>query len=409
MIIKLAYRNIWRNRRRTLITAASVFFAVLLAIFMKSIQKGAWENMQKSVISYYYGYLQIQGSEFRETPSIDNTIVIDSGLMQQISSYDNVVNITPRLESFALASLGNATKGSLILGIDPEKEMKMNKVHDRLVSGHFLKNIEANEVVIAEGLQKYLDASLGDTLVLIGQGFRGSNAAGKYEIVGTVKLGAPELNNQVLYLPLVTAQNLFGVSDRVSSAVLSLRKKNEDQVLKLEMEISQALDTSRYDVLSWQELMPELVQARSVDEAGSKLILYILYILIGFGIFGTVIMMIKERQYEFGVMVSIGMKRWQLSLIIWLEVLMMGLIGTLVGMIFSIPLVLYFQSFPIRFSGRMMEAYERFGLVPELPAILDFQIFLSQAWVVALIVSAISLYPIYKISHLKPMEAMRDN
>jgi ABC-type lipoprotein release transport system permease subunit len=407
MITKIAFRNIWRNRRRTLITAASVFFAVMLAVFMQSIQKGAWDNMQQSVIKYYFGYAQIQDKAFWDDQTIENTFILPNEQINAIEQMDNVKLLIPRLETFALVSYKSATKGALMLGIDPMKEEELSKVSERMIEGQFLENSTEASVLLSEGLAEYLSAQVGDTIVLLTQGFRGSNAAGKYDVRGIVRFGSPELNDQVLYLPLQTAQYFLRADDRLSSVVLHLKEHHSDALQKTVNEVKMQIDTSELTVKNWESMMPELVQARLVDEAGSKLILFILYILIGFGIFGTIIMMLKERAYEFGVLVSIGMKRRQLSLILWLEVLFIGLIGTIAGCIAASPIVYYFKINPIRFSGDMMEAYEKFGVTPVLPAAFDLSIFLSQALVVALIISLISLYPILKIMRLNPMESMR--
>lgn len=408
MITKIAFRNIWRNKRRTLITAASVFFAVLLSVFMSSIQKGAWDNMQESVIKYYFGYAQIQQEDFWEDQTINNTFVLKDTLREKIMQLPNVKGLIPRLESFALVSLEKSTKGALLLGIDPPLEEELSKVSERVIQGEYLDHSSENAVLLSEGLAEYLSATQGDTIVLLTQGFRGANAAGKYAVKGIVRFGSPELNEQVLYLPLETAQYFLRSDNRLSSAVLRLDEHYPDALASTIDAVNSALSETELEVLDWKKMMPELVQARMVDEAGSKLILLILYILIGFGIFGTIIMMLKERSYEFGVMVSIGMKRRQLSVILWLEVLFIGLLGTLAGCLGAVPLVYYFQENPIRFSGKIMEAYEKFGVTPVLPAKLDPEIFLTQALVVAFIVSLISLYPIIQILKLNPMQAMRE-
>ncbi len=408
MITKIAFRNIWRNKRRTLITAASVFFAVLLSVFMSSIQKGAWDNMQESVIKYYFGYAQIQQKDFWEDQTINNTFVLKDSTREKIMQTPNVTGLIPRLESFALVSLNKSTKGALLLGIDPSLEEDLSEVSKRIIQGEYLKSKDQQAVLLSEGLAEYLSAARGDTIVLLTQGFRGANAAGKYEVKGIVRFGSPELNEQVLYLPLETAQYFLRADRRLSSAVLRLDNHQPAALERTLEALSDKLSDTELRAMDWKKMMPELVQARMIDEAGSKLILLILYILIGFGIFGTIIMMLKERSYEFGVMVSIGMKRRQLSLILWLEVLFIGFLGILAGCLGAIPLVYYFQENPIRFSGEIMEAYEKFGVTPVLPAKLDPEIFLTQALVVVFIVSLISLYPIIQILKLNPMRAMRE-
>ncbi|HKL32750.1 MAG TPA: hypothetical protein VJ919_09455, partial [Tangfeifania sp.] len=131
--IKLAWRNIWRNKRRTLITAASIFFAVLIAILMRSFQLGSYDNMIDNFVESYSGYIQVQHDDFWEKKSINNTIEFTDSLQQKITGTQNVEAVFPRLESFALASSGNSTKGAMVMGIVPEKENEMTKAEDKIV------------------------------------------------------------------------------------------------------------------------------------------------------------------------------------------------------------------------------------------------------------------------------------
>lgn len=404
MLIQLAWRNIWRNRRRTFITMASILFAVLFASFMESIQKGAWDYMINSVVNYYFGYAQVQEKGYWDEQSIDKAFPLDDSLQQLSSSVREVQAVVPRLESFALASAGNKTAGIMVIGIDPAVEDSMTKLRSRIVQGEYLESGDV-ATLLAEGVAENLGLSIGDTVVFISQGYRGVNAAGKYPVKGIANFGSPELNKQMAYLPLEEAQYFYGAPGLVTSLALKLDSPNDIQpAIKA---LRSQLDTSVYDVLDWKEMLPDLVEAKAVDSAGNVIIYVILYLIIAFGIFGTILMMVKERKYEFGVLIAIGMKRWQLGISVWLEVIMLGLIGALAGILASMPLVWYFQVNPIRFTGDYAAAMEQFGFEPIFPAIFQAQIFLMQAFFVFLLTAIMALYPIWKIRKLQPVQAMR--
>lgn len=404
MLIQLAWRNIWRNRRRTFITMASILFAVLFASFMESIQKGAWDYMINSVVNYYFGFAQVQEKGYWDEQSIDKAFPLDDSLQQLSSSVREVQAVVPRLESFALASAGNKTAGIMVIGIDPALEDNMTKLRSRIVQGEYLESGDV-ATLLAEGVAENLGLSIGDTVVFISQGYRGVNAAGKYPVKGIANFGSPELNKQMAYLPLEEAQYFYGAPGLVTSLALKLDSPNDIQpAIKA---LRSQLDTSVYDVLDWKEMLPDLVEAKAVDSAGNVIIYVILYLIIAFGIFGTILMMVKEREYEFGVLIAIGMKRWQLGISVWLEVIMLGLIGALAGILASMPLVWYFQVNPIRFTGDYAAAMEQFGFEPIFPAIFQAQIFLMQAFFVFLLTAIMALYPIWKIRKLQPMQAMR--
>lgn len=403
MLFKMAWRNIWRNRRRTFITAASILFAVLFASFMDSLQRGAWDNMINNVVNYYFGYVQVHQDGYWEEQSIDKAFPLADSL-EQVGAVEGVEAVLPRLESFALAAAGETTSGVLVAGILPDVENRMTDLENRLVEGEYLT--EGDEaVLVASGVAEKLGLSLGDTLVLISQGYRGVNAAGKYPIKGIAKFGSPDLNKQMVYLPLPAAQYFYGAPGLATS--LALKLGGQEDIKPVVAALRTQLDTSAYEVMDWEELLPDLVQARELDTAGNIIVYFILYMIIAFGIFGTILMMSKEREYEFGVLISIGLQRWQLALSVWIEVILLGVLGAVSGILLSMPIVYYFKVNPIRFGGEMASSLEKFGFEPIFPATFDLQIFLTQALYVFILTAVLALYPIFKIRKLQPVQAMR--
>lgn len=406
MLLKLAWRNIWRNKRRTFITAASVLFAVFLSIFMRSIQQGAWDNMLDNVVNFYFGYAQVHTKGFNEEQTINKAFVMDEAL-PKLKNIPSLKGIVPRLESFALAAKGDATRGVLAIGIDPEQENAMTKLSERLVEGRYL-DADDKAVLISTGVGKYLNLGVRDSIILISQGYHGVNAAGKYPIKGLVKFASPDLNKRMVYLPMKEAQWFYGADHLVTSLVLDIDgKKNIPAVLQ---KAKTQLDTTKYEILDWQEMIPEIVEAKDLDTAGSLMILLLLYLIVGFGIFGTILMMTQERLYEFGILMSIGMKRVHLAIVLWLEILFVGLIGAIAGMLVAYPVVQYFAIHPIDLSSMgegAKETYEKFGMEPIIPALVEPSIFIEQAVVIFLIALVVGFYPLLKIARLKPIEAMK--
>ncbi len=404
MLLRLAWRNIWRNKRRTAITAASILFAVLFATFMEAIQKGAWDHMISSVVNYYYGYVQVHEEGYWEEQSINKAFALADSLEQLKEEVPEIKEVLPRIESFALASTGKHTSGVMVVGIDPEREDEMTNLKSRILEGRYLEAQE-QAALVAEGVADKLELSVGDTIVLISQGYHGVNAAGKYVIKGLVDFGSPELNKQMVYLPLSVAQYFYGASGLVTS--LALKLEEQDDIEPAMKALYNRLDTTTYEVMDWEEMLPDLVEAKAMDSAGNVIIYFILYLIIAFGIFGTILMMTKEREYEFGVLISIGMHRWQLGLTVWMEVIMLGLLGAFLGILASIPFVWYFNVNPLKFSGEYAAAMENFGFEPIFPTKFAPEIFLTQALLVFIITGILAIYPLFKIGRLKLVEAMR--
>ncbi len=404
MLFKLARRNIWRNKRRTLITAASIMFAVMAAVSVSSLQSGVWDNMVNNVVNFYFGYAQVHQEGYWEDQSINKAFAVSDEVKAIQTDNPEIKQLVPRVESFALASYESQTFGVLVIGTNPEAEQGMTGLQDRVREGDYFRADE-DEVLVAVGVAEKLKLGVGDTIVLISQGYRGVNAAGKYVISGLVEFGSPELNKQMVYLPLETAQEFFGAEGLVTSVALDMEsRKGLAQIVN---NVKSSLPDGEYEVLDYKEMLPELLEAKEMDEASSKIVLWVLYLIIAFGIFGTILMMTKERQYEFGVLTSIGMNRWKLAFSVWMEVVLMGLLGAIMGMLVSLPIVLYLHYNPIRLTGDFASAYENMGLEPLMPMALDASIFWSQAVLIFVITTLLAVYPIWKIMQLKPVEAMR--
>ncbi|MEO0341419.1 MAG: FtsX-like permease family protein, partial [Bacteroidota bacterium] len=308
------------------------------------------------------------------------------------------------LESFALASSGNNTSGALVIGTTPEKEDQVTELSSRITQGDYLST-DDKAVLIAEGMSEQLKIGLGDTLVLIGQGFRGVNAAGKYPVKGIVNFGSPELNKQMVYMPLAEAQWLYGAEGRLTSLAFGLKSANK--VKSTLQALESQLDTSAYEIMDWEAMLPDLVEARTLDSGGNVVVYFILYLIIAFGIFGTILMMTKERSYEFGVLVSIGMRRMKLARIVWLEIFFLGLLGASLGILLSIPLVAYFNINPMEFTGSYSSTMERFGFEAVFPTLFRWDVFAIQALVIIIMTSILGLFPFYTLNKLKPVQAMR--
>jgi len=390
-----------------MITAASIFFAVLFSSFMNSFQKGVWDRMIENFLSSYFGYIQVQGKSYWEEQSLDYAFTPDELLKALPKELEGIEGMIPRLESFALASYGNMISGTMVVGIEPKEESKFSGLEKKVVKGQYLQSGDQG-LLVAEGLASYMGIEVADTLVLIGQGYHGTNAAGKYPVKGILSFPSPDLNKKMIYITLNEAQAFYGAEQLLTSLVIQLRDNDDFRLIKKQLETK--LDTSRYEILQWDEMLPELVDAKKSDSAGNYIFILVLYMIISFGIFGTIMMMTKEREFEFGILTGIGMSRKKLAIVTWLEIVFMGLIGAIAGIIGCIPLVYYFSIHPLNLSDYMKEMgeiYAKWGFDPLLPTAFEPRIFLNQALIVFLLTTILAGYAVYKIFRIKPIEAMR--
>lgn len=405
MLAKLAWRNIWRNKRRTAITLMSVFFAVILSTLMMSMKEGMYARMMDSMVGAYSGYVQVQSVTYLPDRSLDDALLLSDSITAAITATGHVTGWVPRIESFALAASNETTKGAMVVGIDPAAEKNHTDMASRVSEGEYLLP-DDRAVLIGSGLAKKLGLAVGDTLVLMGMGYQGSTAAGKFPVKGLVKFGSPELSKQLVVMPLKEAQWYFGAEGMSTNIVVLI--DHSDNAQKVASALDQTLPSGLV-AHDWEVLMPDLRNMIATDRKEGYVFMFILYMVISFGIFGTMLMMLAERMHEFGVLVAVGMKRWKLALMFWLEVLMLALLGSLLGMLGALPVVSWFYYFPITFGEgeEFAKMFEEYGMEPVMQSTLEPMVFVTQAALVATITSLIALYPMMRLLRLKAIDAMR--
>lgn len=401
----LAWRNLWRNKRRTMIAVASLVSAVVLALAFNGMQLGQNELMIDSVVRLYTGYIQVTGRGYWEKRTLDQSIELDEDRLGAISRVRHVNNATPRLESFALISRGAATKVSPVVGIDPEREDRMTGLRRRVVSGSYL-TMESTGALIAEGMARSLGVGVGDSIVLYGQGYRGAVAAAVVPVAGIVKFPIPEMNKGIVFLALPQAQELFAAEGRLTGLIVMIDAPDALDNVAAEL---RAFAKQGEEVLTWEKMMPEVVQSVEINNAGTILMLVILYVVIGFGIFGTVMMMTLERMREFGVLVAVGMSRNRLIGVAALESLMISIGGAALGLVAGYPILLYFHLHPVQLTGTYADAMLAYGLEPILPVSIAAVNFVIQGGVAVVFGLLSALYPLVVIRRLAPVKAIREN
>jgi len=400
----MAWRNLWRNKSRTAIMIAATLFAVLLAVIMKSTQEGVYELQIKNLVGYHSGYLQIQNPEYDSEKSLDNSLLFDSTLEHKIQNISEVTSYTPRIESFVLAASSETTKGIMLTGSDPSLENNLTGLEKRVIEGSYFTS-NSDGIMIGKGLANYMKIGVADTLIFYGSGYHASSAVGKYPIVAILEFGAPQLNDNMAYMPLKASQELFSSPDLVTSVAINI--KNRKDLLDVQSSIQSNLDNEAYQVKNWEEMMPELVNQIEGDRSSGAVMLGVLYMIIGFVIYGTLLMMISERLREFSMLVAIGMKNKLLATTLLLECVIMTFIGALLGGLISIPLTTWLQNSPIKLEGSAGKAYEQIGFEPAITAITDIGIISSQTWIVASMSIVLSIYPMIKILKMTALDGMK--
>ena len=406
MIFKIAWRYIYRNKKRSLITITSIFGALFLIILMRALQFGFYDKLIETVVESYAGYVEVHADGFWDNQNLDNSMEVDQSLINDIKSVEGVENIVQRLQTFSLISMGEKTKGGGVNGINISEEQKITDWSKKMVSGSF--DIGDDEIIIGKGIAEYFDIKEDDTLILYGQGYRGMMAAGKYPVKGIIDLKNPDLNKLGIFMTIESARNYVS-SEEISTHIIIDKEKyyKEENIV---VDLSNVLSKD-YEIMSWKETLPEIEQTITADSAGGVIMAFILYIIVVFGMFGTVLMMTEERKYEFGVLISIGMSRIRLFGIVLIETVILSMIGVVLAILITYPICYYYYLNPIDMADLMGEGadqmMEEMGFSPIAPMSIEWNIPLTHALVIFISSLLISIYPAIKISKLNPVKSMK--
>lgn len=399
----MAWKNLWRNKRRTLITVASIFFGVLLSTIMSSMQDGTYGNMIDMSVKLASGYLQIQHPEYQDNKSINNIFTPSDILLKSLDDIKEITSTSKRLESFALLSSGPNTRGGAVIGFEPAKDKETSNLQNWVSKGKFLEPDDRG-VLVTYNIAKHLGIGVNDTIILISQGYHGVTAAGLYPVKGILEFSTPQMNSIGVFMDINLAQEFYSAPDMITSLMIMVN--DYTSVTPVERKLKH-ITNGDFTVLNWKELNPEVVQFIESDKSSGIVMKAILYIVIGFGIFGTIIMMVAERKRELGVMVAVGMQKTKLSIILLYETILIGIVGVISGFIVSIPVILMLVGNPIELPQELAEAYLQYGFEPYMFFGTAPSVFVNQVVTIFILTLIISLYPVFKVKNLKVTKSLR--
>jgi putative ABC transport system permease protein len=403
MFFKLAWRNIWRNKTRSFITMGLIFLFTLQVISFQSLKKGTMLAVIDGLAGGYLGYVHVHEKDYWETPFLENAMESDDELIEQIKSADKVDGVSARMSTGVLISQDSSTFFGMLVGVDVEDE----------VTG-LLEELKEREhcfddrgVVVSEGLAKKHNILIGDTLAFTGQGMYGSFAADLMIVREIMTVNTLEMNGRLLIVSNNYFRETFTAEGFTSELVVGVEKQQDAELVR--DAIIAKVDTSKYEVFSWKELRPEFDQMNELNDAGNVIMAGILYLLVFFGFLGTTMMMISERKREFGVLISIGLSKYKLMLINFIETVTMSLLAGGLAFLLAFPLIYHFQENPIELYGSMKQDYEAYGLDAILKTTVDIDLFLTNAVIVFALAVIVNIISAIKVLSIRPVDAIKGN
>ena len=405
IVLRLAWRNLWRHARRTWLTIGAMVFSNMLLVFMISLQFGMYGLMIDNTLKVFTGHIQVQAPGYKDDQKMRQVVPNVRPLADRLRNELGNDDVAARAWAFALASSEERSYGIGIYGVQPTFEPRVSSILGLVGDGRYLEDVDADEIVIGSILARNLRVGVGDELTLLGSGVDGSFAAAVVTVVGIFDSGIPDLDRNVAQMPLGAFQAMFYMEGAGHQVVLFGESLRDVEPLRQRVEALLPQDEDLV-VLNWDELQPGLKQAIQADISSAFFMYFILVILVAFSVLNTQLMSVLERTREFGIVMALGLKAGRLGRLVMLETTLMGIIGLVLGAIVGGIVTSWFSANGLAMPG-MEEMAAQFNLPPRMyPSVNVFTLLLGPL-VVFLFTLLAAAYPALRLHKMHIVTAMR--
>ncbi len=405
LFFSMAWRNVWRNRRRSLLTVATIALGLTFNIFMRGIGDGFHDQMVDNSVRAEIGHIQIHRAGYRDDPGLDKTLPDPEKITQAIRSLPDLRGYSLRVLGGGLASTSENSSGVQILGVDPAQERTVTSIQNAIVQGHYLAGSMQRPILLGDRLAAHLKASLDDKIVLMVQAADGSMGAQLFRVAGIFRSGAPEMDEGVVFILRSDAQSLFSLGDRITEAAILLGSSR--QVSASLQALDRSLAGEPVEILPWWKVEPFLQQFIQIDDDFFYIMVLIFFVVISVGILNTMMMSIFERVREFGVMMALGTKPRQIIKLVVEEAFALGMVGIAAGTLLGSALTQYFARHGIDLSSFSAGAAALGITSSRVYSELTTANLLYSNLAVLAVVLLVALYPAVHAAKLRPVEAIR--
>ena len=401
-VLSIAWRNVVRNRRRSLITAAAIAIGLAALLFLWGFNDGVHNNMMRNYQAMFVGSLQVHKAGFFQYPKLA-THIRDPDAVAAALEAAGVTRWTPRLTSFALAAGAETSAGFFLAGIDPAREPRVSSIADKVVAGRFFEPGDSLVCLLGEAGARKLNVKLGDDVILLAQDRLGALAAERFALIGIISGGDPALERGTILAPLGAVQRMLAMEGRVTDVVARVSERRLDAVAA---ELSRRLGERDLEVLRWFDMFPIIKEWVVLENGFYYIFLGIVLVIVVAGVINTVLVSMIERTREFGVLMALGTRSADIAAIVGAEAAIIGLIGTAGGSAAGLLLVALTAEIGIDLSA-MTESLTRFYIDPVVRPEIDAKHLAITVLATLAATVASASYPAYKAMRLEPAEAIR--
>lgn len=407
IVLRLAWRNLGRQRRRTALTASAIAFSATLLVFLISIQLGAYDMILDTTLHLFPGHAQVQHRDYLDRPQMRSSVPDAAKLAERIRTRLQGAGVAARGYAFALASSNTRSYGVQVVGVQPRFEPAVSTIPRRIARGRYFSDAAAAEAVLGETLARNLRLKVGDELTLLGSGRDGSMAATVLPVVGIFNSGSPEVDRGMIQMPLAAFQEVFSMGGDAHAIVIGAPGLEQlPSIIDSVRALLPASSGAPLAVRSWQEIMPGLEQLIQVDKISNGFNYITLIVVVTFSILNTFLMAVLERTREFGTMLALGAKPLRIGGLVMLESLLLTLIGLGIGLVVGGGIAYYFYIHGFTFPG-LKEMHAQYGLPGVVHPQISWVTLLLGPSIILVFTTLAALYPALRIRRLQAVEAMR--
>lgn len=402
MIVKLAWKNVWRNPIRSLVVIVAIILGLWAGSFIQSFYYGAIDQRINDVIKTEISHIQIHNTRFNEDLNITYFISDADAIIDSISKIDAVKAVTKRSITLAVISTASGSNGVKVFGVYPNQEAKITDIKNKIIQGGYFDNISRNPVVISEKTAKKLKLRLRSKLILTFTHLNGEITSAAFRVNGIYKTSNAQYDEANLFVRAEDLNQLSGIGN--SAHEIAILLKSNDALETIQKELQK--DYPDLMVENWLEIVPLMRHAVDMMDQTLAIFIFIILLAVMFGIINTMLMAILERYRELGILMAIGMNKLRVFNLITMETIFLSMIGTPIGLFFGFLTINYFRNNGLN-MGAFSEAFANIGyssiIFPHLDPV-NYLLITLQVFFVSIIAA---IYPAIKALGLKPIEAIR--
>lgn len=406
-IWRLAWRNIWRNKRRTILTISAISLYGLLFLWFIWLCYGSQEGMIDNYVRIVSGHVQIHAQGFNDDMSVMKRIKEPQSILQAIQKEEHVVSYSTRIKTYGLVAANENSSGAFVMAVNPEQEKQVSNLYRTMKSGQYLDEDSQGEVVVGYVLAENLGIGIRDTIAVMVQASDGSMGARKFIVTGLVDPGIMTLNNSLLIMNLSDAQELLSYGEAVNE--ITMMVDDLANVGTVSESLKSQVDKSRIEVLTWDVVSPEMAMLNQITWAKFIVLMGVFAIVAALGVMNTILMSAMERVREFGIMMAMGVRPFQIVRLIITETFLITSLSVIIG--FSLATTIGVLTMHEGISMNAFGAPEymaQFGLGNAvLYTQVNWEGFIISLCVIMGMGLLASLYPAIRTGRMKPVQAIK--